>query len=462
MIDFFTSIEPTLILILLSTLVFIGFSGKLILTEWQERQGRIPFLLILMLGLALRLGWIVWVDPQPVSDFKDYYHFALGFYKGHMSFTPIQRHPGPPLVMLYAFWLFGPSVKSIWILNTLISGVLITTVYSLARQMLGLWQGLLAALLMALLPQMIAYNALASSEMISVPFSMVFVWALFDTWKHKNFSLLRWVLLGVLLYGNILIRSTAVLFFPLIPLLVVLQDRPNWKAHLKTFCVLVFVTLSLLSTWLYHQYLITEGGLKLFWGAELGFACAVQYDEQGNYLQGGYISPQQYSFYPKVARYYEAANTPKKLAKAIEMTGVEAMAIIKADPAKYVLNGFSRMEHVLNTAITGIHWSVKGSHKVDHQAKVFRRLGTISTIFWQILMYGCPLALVFYRKNGSPDYQWILWFCAFYLVEWYGFHLLLALSSERYNTQISPFVILLFTAGLSGLIQFVSRRKVTA
>ena len=461
MVDFFKSIEATMALFVIASLIFGWFSVRLLHTVWAEKENRLPLGVIVLLGLGLRIAWIQFALPEPVSDFQVYWQYALNFLKGNMVFDTINRHPGPPILLAFAAKLFGTGLEAAWILNLTLAALMIISVFAFAKPLLGQRMALLAALLTALMPQLITYTALTASESISVPTAMVFVWAMQDAWRRNDFSILTWILLGVALYFNILLRSTAVLYVGVLALLILLMERHRWQTCAKAFATMSLTACLLVSGWIYHQYLVTEGGTKLFWGMELGLACAVQYDKDGNYLNGGFMSPTQYSFYPKVRQYFEIPNrTPVQEAKAIEMVGKEVYPIILNDPMRYMLNGFPRMKHVLNSAHTGIYWSGQKSPRLDSHSKLARRLGTVSTVFWQIILYVSPLSLLWYfrRDRSTHDALWALNFIMLYLGIWFVFHMLLGLSSERYNLQVMPFVIMLFPAAVSTVLQLFHRK----
>lgn len=457
MSDFFLSLIPTSVLVLVS-LVLFGWWAFQMTREQLADPGKRPWLLLIAcLGLALRLGWILWTHPEQVSDFGVYYDYAARILHGNFAFTAIQRHPGPGIVYSIFFFLLGQGNHAIWIANLLFSLVTLFSVFALTESMINRFWAYLAMLLATVMPQMVAYAALAASESISVPFSLLFLWVLSREWRKIEFSWPRWLLIGILLYGNILIRSTAILYLGVVPLVILLQDRGRWQFHLKAFGTMALTTGVLLCSWMYHQYLVTEGhGFKMFWGAELGFALAVESEK------AAYLAPQKYSFYPKVASYYAHANTPRGFAIAIEKTGEEAGRIIRKDPVKYLKNGFPRMGRVLNTAITGIYWSTKAS-PLQAKQKLIRRLGTVSTIFWKIVLYGSPLSILYFRQWRKQDQPAKLQFlsCFLYVLAWLVFHFLFALSSERYNIQLMPYMIILFASGLYSLVLALPSRQGT-
>lgn len=446
MTEFFESIQATAVLMALSMAAFCWFGVRLL--DDIRRHGRTGLALPAMLaaGLLLRVAWCEWSRPEPLSDFKAYWDYAVAFRHGDFTFDTIIRHPGPAVLFYFATLPFGPHLESAWLLNLFFTAVLILTVFDLARRLAGTRAGLTAAGITAFLPQLITYTAITGSEIMAVAFSMLFLWAFIRLWQEENRHPASWIALGFLLYGTLLIRVSNILYLGLIPLMWLLCDRSRLGQWVAPFVVLAGTTGILLFSWMFHQYLVTGGaGFKLFYGSELGFACAVESRD------GGYKNPSEWSFYPKVARYYEG-NTIAEQIKGYELTGVEARRIIMADPARYLVNGYYRMGRVLNTAQTGIRWSEKGSDRLRSlRGKLIKRLATLSNISWKIVLYASPLALLLYRRPASPESRRILALLILYFTSWYAFNLLMALSNERYGVQAMPYVICLFAGGVGAL-----------
>lgn len=461
----FENIHITLWLIGISSLIFLGLMTQVFIELKQKQQLNLGFWLIILLGLALRLLWIIATQPTPQSDFLVYWQYAEQFARGDFSYDAIIRHPGPSILFYFAQLLFGKGLQAVWALNLLLSGSIFILMYALVNRLANQKTALFALGLTALFPQFITYTAIAGTEIMAIATGLAVFWLFLKLWEQgiqKQPNLWGWAALGLLLYGTALIRSSNLLYIGLIPLTILLfEKRQAFRWCLSVF-TLIATTGILLSTWVYHQYLVTNGaGAKLFFGAELGFACAVQYDANHHYMNGAYMSPQKWSFYPKVAKYY-ASNTIEDRVKAYEYTGKEAMAIIRQDPARYLWNGFARMKRVLNTAQTGVRWSERGSMLVKHwHPKAIKRIATVSNVFWQILLYTAPLALVLYpwRKSTSSS-QHVMILSLIYISSWYIFHLIMALSNERYGVQVIPFVIILFSVVVQQVFTYIQCKAI--
>ncbi len=443
--ELFESITMTRWLLLLSMAAVAGFSTLLVKDLWREKHLLRWPLAILIIGLALRIGWIGFSQPEPLSDFLIYWQYANAFFSGDMTYAELSRHPGVIVFYSWFFEILGPTLFTGWIMNLLFAALLMLLVYALGRDIFGHGAGVLAMALTAILPQFITYTALFASETPAIACFLLILWAVLRTRQHPA-GLPYWAALGVLLYGTILLRSSSMIFLGLIPMLIVFFRRDQLKPSFTRFAVMALTTVILLSTWVAHQNAI-GGSPKLFWGTELWLSCAIQYDRGGRYTH-----PKDMAFYDKVKPYYEMG-TQQGLIQAYAVIGGESMKVIRQDPAKYLLFGFTRMKNILWTSQTGIRWSQKGAQGplATLDERWVKKMANVSNIFWQILLCLSPLGLFAFRRKGSDIHQEGWLFLAAFSVIWLVFHFLVAVASERYAFQLIPFVILMGTGGLFSL-----------
>lgn len=444
--ELFEPITLTRWLLLLSMAVIAGFTTLLIKDLWSEKhQLRWP-LVILAIGLILRIGWIAFSQPEPLSDFLVYWQYANAFVQGDATYQELSRHPGVIVFYSWFFTVLGPTLLTGWIMNLLFAALMMLLVYMLGKHIFGHGAGLFAMALSALLPQFITYTALFASETPAVACFLLVLWAVLRTREHPA-GLFYWISMGILLYGTILLRSSSMIFLGLIPLLIVLFRRDQLKLQLTRFAVMGLTTMLLLSTWIAHQNAI-GGSPKLFWGTELWLSCAIQYDRGGRYT-----NPKDMAFYDKIKPYYEEG-TQQGLIKAYAAIGEESMKVIRQDPVKYLLFGFTRMKNILWTSQTGIRWSQKGAQGplLDLEERWVKKMATVSNVFWQILLCFSPLGLFAFRRKNSGIHQegWV--FLVAFSAIWLVFHFLIAVASERYAFQLMPFVVLLSAGGLGMLL----------
>jgi hypothetical protein len=450
----FHSILATEILMLLAVIAFFVFTVRMVNSIREDRKGWLMLAGILLLGLALRVGWIAWTQPQPVSDFGVYWQYANAFHNGDLTYNIIIRHPGTILLYTYAFYLLGPSLLTGWIMNLFLSAVMLLTIYALTvmtlnSKALGRW----AMLAAALLPQAITYTALMATEIPGVIFSLLVLWAMLYSKEREQAQpgipqWLYWVGIGELLYGTVLIRSSNLIFLVLVPMVFLITRRDDWKRWTKQFAVMTVTTCVLLSSWVYHQDLV-GGSPKLFWGDALWMACAINYKNSG-----GYTNPKELPLWPQVEptyKQFEKTGTPRDEAKFYDVLGREVMKVIMADPGKYLINGFPRLKRTIWTSQTGMRWTERGSTKLKTvPEKALHRFATISNVIWQVLLLLSPLGFLnLFRRQYTKSEG--LWFIFLFTGSWLVFYLVLAEANERYSFQLIPFVLILVMSAFSWL-----------
>ncbi|MGH9869368.1 MAG: ArnT family glycosyltransferase [Candidatus Polarisedimenticolia bacterium] len=131
--------------------------------------------LCLLLALGLRVAWVMSVDARPVDDFSWYHARAVDISQGLGLVDegrPTAYWPaGYPMLLGSLYALFGASVGVAQIANIVMSLATILMTWRIGSRMLGSeTAGRLAALLLALWPNQIAYVSLTATE---IPFSFV-------------------------------------------------------------------------------------------------------------------------------------------------------------------------------------------------------------------------------------------------------------------------------------------------
>lgn len=445
----FRSILVTEILMAFAVVAFGVFTVRLVKSIREDRKDWLLLGGIILVGLLLRVGWIAFTQPEPRSDFAVYWQYAKAFYHGDLTYNVIIRHPGTILLYTFAFFLFGgPSLLAGWIFNLLIAAVLMLLVYALTRNLLGRIPAIITTAMAALFPQLITYSALMATETPATAFSLMVLWAvLYSRERGEKYQWLYWIGIGELLYGTVLIRSSNLLFLVLIPPIFLLMRREQWKTWAVRYLLMAVTTCVMLSTWVYHQYLV-GGSPRLFWGDALWMVCAINYERQG-----GYTTANELPLWPKVEpafRQYEKTRSVRDEVKYYDVLSAEVMKVIEADPGKYLINGFPRLKRTLWTSQTGLRWTQRGSELMKQRLpeKLVHRIATVSNVIWQILLCLSPLGFLCMRRRDAASRENFL-FILSYLVSWVAFYFILAEANERYSFQVLPFVLMLATGALT-------------
>ena len=230
---------------------------------------------VIAVSLGVRGAWVAVVHALPVSDFLFYYLGAASIAAGHgysilghpTSFFPI----GYPAFLALLFTLFGTSLTVVRV-----SGVLLWTLSAGLAYLLGLRLGkglapaLIGGLIVALYPDFVMLTGLAASENLMVPL-LLGVSLLLSYTAPGRISVRTAALAGVLLGASLLVRSTAILFVPLVALVIVVAGRD--RRRVLAAIALLATCAAVVLPWVVRNWAVmgtadisTNGGYTLFLG----------------------------------------------------------------------------------------------------------------------------------------------------------------------------------------------------
>ncbi len=191
--------------------------------------------LIVVIGLSLRLVWVVHVEPAPVGDALWYMIVAQnltngdGFAADHSdpfrSEPPAELQataffpPAYPLALAAVWKLMGVSITSAKVLNALLGALTIPFVYGIGRRIFDRRVGLSAAGLFALLPNAIVWLPGLLSEAL---FTFLFAAALWLLVAGRSSA--GAVAFGLLAGIAMLARGPGMVLLPLAALIWLLRD----------------------------------------------------------------------------------------------------------------------------------------------------------------------------------------------------------------------------------------------
>lgn len=245
----------------------------------------------LVLALALRGLWTLFVHPEPIADFAFYYTRAaemaqgLGYqYQGHpTAFFPV----GTSLILAGPFKWFGPSLGLALLLSWLAWGFAVVMTYQLAALLSNTSAARLAAVLVAVHPDLIAFSSLVASENFFIPLLLGSLYLLCRSLLDDQ---PRWAWVagaGVLFGAALLVRSTVLILLPMLPLLLLWSGRRTPIKAAVRATLFVVCAIGVLAPWVMRNatvmgkpVLTTNGGISLWWGnnpnASGGFPLTIQ------------------------------------------------------------------------------------------------------------------------------------------------------------------------------------------
>lgn len=218
--------------------------------------------LILVVALVLRVAWVIYVHPDPVTEgrFDDtaWYSEAARFfangdgYVNPFTGTPTAAWPpGYPVFLGSVFWIFGEGVYQIAAANIALSLATIVVVYAIALRLFDRPTAMLAAAALAVWPGQIYFNSLALSEPL---FTLLFALAVLlvvsiAPVRHTRARATLVVALGVVAALAALTRGQALLVLPL-AVVVWGMTTHRWRAAIGWGMLAALVAAATLTPWM--------------------------------------------------------------------------------------------------------------------------------------------------------------------------------------------------------------------
>jgi 4-amino-4-deoxy-L-arabinose transferase-like glycosyltransferase len=163
----------------------------------------IYFISILILGLLVRILWLIFDPHEIVSDEVAYQRLAMNLVQGKGYGIPFWP-PGYPLVLAVLYFLFGSSPKVAIVFNLILSLLILVTSFLVARKLFNGRIAIISMFIMAIMPSYILTISLVRYEIL-LQFCLVLTLLL---------SLNKWRFLNMV--GIALLSALATLIRPLI------------------------------------------------------------------------------------------------------------------------------------------------------------------------------------------------------------------------------------------------------
>lgn len=208
----------------------------------------------LILALALRLVWALFIAVDPVSDSQAYHIFATNIAEhGVYGFTPDEPGAywavGPAAIYAGAYLVFGSgSALGVVFVNLLSSLVAVWLLHDLGRRWLGEAEGRIAALLFALWPLTIQFTTVLASELHFIALTL----AALTCWDRVRGTLggLGWLLLAGVFFGAATyIRPIALLMPAALALAAVLQAPRTFLPMVAKAVVATALIFAVVAPW---------------------------------------------------------------------------------------------------------------------------------------------------------------------------------------------------------------------
>lgn len=397
----------------------------------------------LLLGAALRLAWVVIVDPEPVSDAERYYalavHLAAGDGYSNDHAPTAYWPPGYPAFLAAIFAVTGPAVGTAQLANVALATASLGLAYYVAKETFGSeLTGRITALILAVYPNQIAYTSLVMSEVLFT--SLLLLLAALIIWGRGR----RWALAatGLLLAAACLVRPQAM---PVPAVLLLLLPAPTTarlrRAALEAGLVYAACAVALVP-WAMRNYAVfgafvplsTNGGVNLYVGNNP--------DANGGYVwteRMGYLLQQEAG-----ANADEADRDAAARRLAVRFALDQPLTVLGLLPEKLSL--------IFGTEFDGAHWNVHGllARDPDMVHRLARLDRFVIGPFWTLVRYGVVAAVAALLALRAFGMRWVPW-------SWVPLAVIAALTAfylpffgnARYHFPMAPWLVMYLGAAIA-------------
>jgi len=413
-------------------------SGRETIRNWLERWGLHGPILV---GLILKVLWVVFCPNLPSSDQAIYHHGAINILAGN-GFVTVDGSPeafwpaGYSAILVPFYWAIGPVPFAASVANLFLSlatsigaALLIGDLWGRRASEIGSW-------ILALHPSLILYTTCTASENAFLVGTVWFALAALRAGAGKKAW--GWLVVASIAFSLTLhVRGTILLLLPLAPVVFLLQARP-WRTFVSRGLVFILVSGLLMIPWSLRNQeefgkftpLSLNGSSNLWMGNHEG-------------ATGGYAPlPAKVDDLPIVERE--------------KLLGDEAKAFILDDPVRYLGLCIRRTFDTLKTDTIGVVWNAEAL-RVRGLAFMVLPLKALSTfVHWLLLSLACYFMVRLFNRPvlneaaRTSDGYWTgsYWVSLFALVA-LALPFVMIVSGNRYHLPLIPFVTSMVAAGLS-------------
>jgi SAM-dependent methyltransferase/4-amino-4-deoxy-L-arabinose transferase-like glycosyltransferase len=256
---------------------------------------------LMLLGLALRLAWVLYLDTIPLGGDPSWYFSVArnlfegkGFAADHLLYTDTPVHDEPtafwppayPAVLAGVWKVFGFGVTQGKVLNAVLSAATIPFVYGLAAAIFNRRAGLLAAGVFAVFPNGIAWLPLLFPEAMFILQLVASLWLLVTFGPVRGRSMLVVAAaFGALAAFAALTRGQGLVLPPIALLFWLTRD--GWRAAGRQGAVMLVVMAALIAPWTIRNIVVLDSPVLISTNAGVSLRTGHAPDSTGTSMWTG-------------------------------------------------------------------------------------------------------------------------------------------------------------------------------
>lgn len=327
--------------------------------------------LIFLIGIGLRVAWLLANGAHLLSDGQTYFGLAgqlldQGTYRdprGDLAYWP----PGYPLFLIPFYWITNGNPIAVGIVNLLLYGSTLVVSVLIARRLAGDLAGRVVALLIAVWPNLILMIGIASKELVLallLPLALLVAYPISEASKSKIKNWVRYITAGTLLGFAMLVQPSFMLLPVAFFLAEWLSGNSIGKATVRAALLMVGMMI-VVSPWTMRNIQVlgqvipvsTNGG-DVFYRSNNPLA-------NGGYLAKGEVD---LSHLPEIEQNREGYRL--------------GLAWIRDNPLDFVSLGIRKQVLFLGDDAVGAYESMKRGRESSDGNRVYPMVKALCNAFW--------------------------------------------------------------------------------
>lgn len=204
------------------------------------------YYIIMALGMALSILWVIFVNAKPFSDFDYYYNLAKDISRG-LPWGDTYTSVGYSIVLGGIFKLFGASVLTAKIFNLCTTFVnYLCFKFILSKVNLKEKDRKIIFALFVLFPNNILFNSILGTELIFTSIMLAATCIYFSNLRFKYFFI------GILTGLNTMVKPFFIVFFFAIFLVDIIKHKKLIWA-LRNCLIVLIMSIIVISPWIYRN-----------------------------------------------------------------------------------------------------------------------------------------------------------------------------------------------------------------
>jgi len=369
---------------------------------------------LLLVALALRIGWVAAVNPDPLDGrwddtvFYDGSAKGLAEGRGYLNFEqkPTAHWPiGYSGLVAPLYFVFGRNILAPKALNVFLGAATVLAVYVLGARLFDRRVGLVAAALLALFPSQIFFSTLVMTEvffaaLLTMVVLLVVVWTLPPKGDPPGQAAVsppsaegnarpaayQLLLLGLLLGYGAITRGEGGMII-LVVLLIWWLSRSGWRPLLRRSALLLTGVMLVMAPWTIRNFIVFRA--PVFVSTAIGSALW-----QGNRADA--YNPHDWGFEVKFLDQYADVPYPRKEVEVNSAETREAMDFVVHNPGTEAGLLFKKLYHLYREDATGLVWIDHHGGQSSIPDPLEPKLATVANSYYFVVLGWVALTVPFW------------------------------------------------------------------